>query len=612
MEPASSMFEVSFRQTLRKGQKDAVDNCQSTTDLNVQLPTGYGKTLTAASIYATLQNSGKVNRLLYIVPTTAQLDQFVKDGPDDLFVSGVLGSRVICDIGFSGTKAISQHRSNKSSVFACTIQALISGKSVFDTVKNIMETGRWMICVDEYHHYGNSAEWGKKVCALNYVFRLAMSATPYRKNEDSAFGEPHVIVSYRDAVFEKAVKPLECHSYVYRIDAIGADGSVHTYTTEELAEEAGGNSPDAIEKMRLERQMRWSPKYVSPLVDRPIARMIRDRIRTGYPLQVLIGAMSCSHAELVCEQVRAMYPELRVDWVGTGMCGRSDKENRDVLKRFCPPKVDGERRPNDIGLDVLVHVAMAGEGLDSIYVSEVVHLNPANINNTNNQENGRAARYLPGVVGRINVDSCSEYARFTGESIMDVLDNPCAEPPEDNGKGKPEEGDGDWSPLPEPVIRIWDMECIRVDEGEVRRFAGSIAACSAGFNPLVMNDPAHPFWAILDENKDHPAWKLAMNGYRAMRAREAEQLNDRSVVEQWIDKVGYALSRVTSLVIRVINDGNRYDKSLPGDIKKRINSRKKKEVGALDKDAELAKQHYYWLADLEALILKSGLPSWLA
>ena len=63
-------------------------------------------------------------------------------------------------------------------------------------------------------------------------------------------------------------------------------------------------------------------------------------------------------------------------------------------------------------LDVLVHVGMAGEGLDTIYVSEIV-INPANKNNSNDQENGRGARYLPDVMATVNVETGSDYARNT-------------------------------------------------------------------------------------------------------------------------------------------------------------------------------------------------------
>ena len=44
-------------------------------------------------------------------------------------------------------------------------------------------------------------------------FVLAMSATPYRKDQDEAFGKPDIEVSYREAAVKEGVlKRLECHS----------------------------------------------------------------------------------------------------------------------------------------------------------------------------------------------------------------------------------------------------------------------------------------------------------------------------------------------------------------------------------------------------------------
>ena len=96
--------------------------------------------------------------------------------------------------------------------------------------------------------------------------------------------------------------------------------------------------------------------------------MMLHRLETGHDkLQILIGAMCCSHAELVCEQVKAhvdaLYPgQLTVDWVGTGPNGRSDNENRAIIRKFCPEKVDGTRRPEDIKLDIKKYVD------DSVYL----------------------------------------------------------------------------------------------------------------------------------------------------------------------------------------------------------------------------------------------------
>jgi len=610
MESTSTLFPMPFQQTLREGQRQVVDFAQrhGVSEVNAQLPTGYGKTYTACSVYAVLKQQGRVNRVLYIVPSTGQLEQFVQDGASDLMNAGVDGSLAVVDVGYTGAVSIKHHRQDKAQVFAVTVQALTSGRA-WDTCRALMETGRWMVVVDEYHHYGLDAHWGRMVSKLNYVFRLAMSATPYRPDNDSAFGEPHVRLCYRNAVEEGRVKPLRLHSYVYRVDLVEAGGNVVSYTTEQLAAEAGSDAPDDIDRMVLDRKMRWSPKYVSPLVDRPIARMQRERLRTGFPLQTLVGAMSCAHAELVCGQLRAMFPELRIDWVGTGPNGRKDKVNADILRKFCPPKRDGKRRPEDVQLDVLVHVGMAGEGLDSVFVSEVVHLNRASINNTNNQENGRAARYLPDVTGYINVDSSSPYAQYAGEQIMDVLDDPNAKPAPDEDLGlDPEIDPNQWPDIPdEPTIRIWDMECIRVDDGEVKRFGKEMMRAGGASETeiaAVFEEEGHP---------NHERWmRLAENGYRQMRQREAESFNSKAETMQWEDAVKSLASTLTGQIVKLVSaTGIRVEKSFVHDVKKRINQRKAREIGNIERDTEVLKRHWFWLKNLEADLRKGGIPSWL-
>jgi hypothetical protein len=53
------------------------------------------------------------------------------------------------------------------------------------------------------------------------------------------------------------------------------------------------------------------------------------------------------------------------------------------------------------------------------------------------------------------------------------------------------------------------------------------------------------------------------------------------------------------------------DKGLIGDIKKRINTRKKRALGAVDRDVENLRRHYNWLKNLENQLSQEGLPSWL-
>jgi superfamily II DNA or RNA helicase len=610
MESASVMQEMSFRKNPRDGQGAVIAKSQEKgrAGLNAQLPTGYGKTFTACAVYSVLKKGGAVNRLLYITPTSSQHEQFVFDGYKDLDDACVEGPLTVCDVMFEGVGAIRRNRKNERQVFAITIQSLIARRGS-DFIADLLSQGRWMVVVDEYHHYGFDAQWGKAVLRLNTVFRLAMSATPSRKNGDSAFGDPDVSVSYEQAVKEGAVKPLVGHAYTYKVEAITGDGDVVVFTTRELAEEMGDG--DKLEKRMIEKQMRWSPRYISPLVSVPLERMLSNRLDTGVRLQAIVGAMCVSHAEMVCEQVSSMFPELSVDWVGTGKNGRKPEQNRKIIKRFCPPKDldSGKRSPE---LDVLVHVGMAGEGLDSVHVSEVIHLNPASLNNSNNQENGRAARYLDGVTGHINFDSCSDYARlnFVGRAIEQAFDKDMAEVCSGCGslpcECEPNSNDpAEYKELPdEPAIVLAGLELMHIDSGspEVKRVQKMLATNQHfkgfGITPDNMNEPEHV--------------NQALELYKLMRTQEAEQHNEKAVVKQWKDSVDVAVGQIASLARKKSGiSSSAVSKTFIGDKKRLINSKKKAACGPILNTVESAKMHYKWIKAVERSILDQGVPQWL-
>jgi len=601
MEPTSFVHQLSLGQAPRPGQEEVLNAAseKGRKQLNIKLPTGYGKTFTGYATFNLLRQAGVVDRLLLIAPTNAQVKQFVNNCEKDYKTAGLTGLRQVVDLRVYGDTAVKYNRKGSHIVYTTTPQALIQ-RTGGGVVRDLLSGGKWMIIVDEYHHYGEAKEWGKTVKTLPCEFLLAMSATPNRPNEDGAFGDPEVIVEYREAVAQKAVKPLVGHSYVYRIDAIDESGDVLSYTTTELSDMAGGDDPSAIEKLRIERKLRWSPKYVSPLVSVPIERMMRQRIETGRQLRAIVGAMCVSHAELVCAQVASMFPELSVDWVGTGIDGRTDDENDKIIKRFLQDERTGG------ALDILVHVGMAGEGLDSKLVSEVIHLNRAAINNSNLQENGRVARYLEAknktpIVGHINFDSSSEFAAegYVGSKIELAMDAIAADDDSGDPRKTPEPGQ---NPLPEePSIILANVDLETIDSGspEIVRMKKAIAYAEG-----VKPDDEWMAAAVVEDR--------AVAIYRKMRHKEAEEFNEVSALAQWNDAVNGALSAVTGRALRALYGDSRKDKGAAGDMKKRINGLKLKQVGKMDKsDIEVVKKHYAWLQRLDAIILESGVPSWL-
>jgi len=592
---------VPFKKNPRAGQKACIDKAVEKVDagksgLNIKLPTGYGKTFTAMGIFSVLKHLGVVDNMLVIVPTRAQRDQYRKDGRSDAVDAGMADARPVVDAQYHGAIAIKMLRQG-SSMFVTTVHAMqYSGGA--EIAQELLSSGRWLIVVDEFHHYGTDKAWGEIIESLPYAFRLAMSATPKRANGDDLFGDVDVSVKYRDAAKAGHVKEMRGHAYVYRVDAIGKDGEIKSWTTSEIVKDAGSSDPEAIEQMMISNQMRWSPKYISPLVSVPIERMSRQRVDTGHKLQVLIDAFCVSHARLICEQVRAMFPQFIVEWVGTGTDDRTAAENDAILSRFCPPKDDQGRRPS-AEIDVLVHVGIVAEGVDTVNVSEVVHCGPATRSNTGKQKRGRAARWLSGVVANISFDSSSElYPDYVGSSIMDEMDD---EAPQGESKEEAESQDerewDNWEMPEEPAIQIYDMEHIEIDSGvleDMRKGAEMYAS--------------HEF-AI--DSMTEERWQILGDAYKRMKQAEAEQFNEQSVVEQWHQQVKNATSSLAGKVIKFAKTQGRMEKSLLADVMRRINTRKKRECGAVVKDVATLKIHWNWLKSLDRQIKAEGVPTWL-
>jgi superfamily II DNA or RNA helicase len=610
----STVCGMSFRKKPRDGQREVFEKVysdQGLKSLNIQLPTGYGKSLVNSGVYSILKKQNRVNRLLIIVPTKAQNEQYHNDGPYDMEDVGLEGCCEICDIGYFNVNAFKMHKNGKKQIFLITIQSLIANLNPL--VMDMMQTGEWMVTVDEYHHYGENKAWGDAVKRLPYSFLLAMSATPHRKENDGAFGVPDIVVSYRyAAIEEECLKPLVAHSYTYKVDALKENGDIVSMTTDELLSAVGSDSPDAIENHLIKRKMRWSPKYIYPLVKYPIERMRNERIKTGHKLQAILGAMCVSHAKLICEQVSDMFPEFKIDWVGTGSYGRGDEKNKNVIEQFCPPKNSfGDRSPQ---LDVLVHVGMAGEGLDSINVSEVVHLNNAAINNSNNQENGRAARFLPGVIGHINFDSSSEYAQkdYIGDAIMDAMDSMPPTQREDEIK-EVAEADPMFEPLPEKMgIQIWNMELKKIDSGSAD-FKNAAEALIT-FGQMSKKQDFKWMRNEFENNRDSDFSKMMIALITAKEEFKMEKYNERSATEQCREQVNDTVNKISGRIEALLRRrGVSITKNGKGRIIASINIRKKGRFGAVKSaDLECLNKQFDWLKALDNKIIETRRPpSWI-
>lgn len=600
MEPSSTLHSVPSFKNLRAGQKEVVDLFLTKDTVTAQLPTGYGKTRAAAASYALLRGMGRVNRALIIVPRGAQADQIAEEFPRIILEMGVPKTQSHI-VGDNTLTAIKANRRGTSEVFVITVQSLVSSRDTLQAVSDLMGNGRWLVVIDEHHHYGNSDDnvWTQRVTGLPHAALLAMSATPNRNDGPSVFGTPDIVVSYLDALEEKTVKDLSLHAYEYRVDAITINGDVIPFDTRELFKAVGSDNPQEVDKWMASRQMRWSPKYISPLVLYPVERIASLRVK-GVRAQMLIQAISCSHAKMVCDQVRAIIPEgMTIEWVGTGMNGRSDSDNKSALNRFCPPKdADGRRRWE---LDVLVNVGIAGEGLDTMDVCEIVFLTSPNINNSSLQTIGRGSRVMPWLSKQptciINVDGASELAKYVGPKIMGVFDGIFPEEKDNNNTNETREPN-EYEPLPDKLmVGILDVTLL-----DIRK------------DPMFQDALDHTLKTASHLGSPEQIARIVEDRFREYVRERDERFNANAVEAQTRDRVTMSVRKVAGLVVRKAVDkfDFRPQTTLIGDICKRINAEKRKRLGGIEAASvpEL-ERHYQWIKQLEAQILNNQVPSWL-
>jgi hypothetical protein len=99
-----------------------------------------------------------------------------------------------------------------------------------------------------------------------------------------------------------------------------------------------------------------------------------------------------------------------------------------------------------------------------------------------------------------------------------------------------------------------------------------------------------------------------------MRERD-ERFNQSAIEAQTRERVDAAVGKVAWLIVRRATEqrGLRVEKSFIGDLCKRVNSQKKRDLGHSVKECgkEQLELHYRWIKTLEAKILSGEMPEWL-
>lgn len=362
---------------LRDGQRDLIKKLNDPSSgprrrkqLIADLPTGYGKTLAICCAYGCLREQGVVNRMLIVVPSAEQFDSYLQEIEQDMARAGVKLSgayRAVSDL------SLRLHKRNEAEVFVVTIQTLSS--SGLATVNDLMASGRWLLAADEFHRYADANSWGESIKNLCPAFTIAVSATTQRTDGSAKAieGEADVVVSLADAVDEGAIRRVVTHVMDYQVDlTMGSESVPERFTLSTLASTIGGSDRlQDISQAEVKREIRYHSKYISESLLNAVSKLEQLNMQDPGQHKMLVFAMGVRHAQTICEQLQAIAPQLRADWIGTMATdregrqnGRSEVENEGVLSRF----KKGE-------LQILVQVRKAAEGFNDVRCSVLVFLN---------------------------------------------------------------------------------------------------------------------------------------------------------------------------------------------------------------------------------------------
>jgi superfamily II DNA or RNA helicase len=592
---------------LRNGQLEAVtyvaDN-QSEDIFNFVLPTGYGKSVTGLATFDVLKGQGRVNRLLIVVPTGTQKDQYA----DDIASTSAVYCLQIrlpeshedrAKIALDGaTVGLRLHRENQSQVFIATIQHIQRNP---DFYADLMSTGRWAVFADEYHKLNAEAEWGKAASNLNYTVIFGMTATPVRTDGKPTIfmGKPEdVLVSFEDAYKEEAIRGVVAHIEHYFVDVEEESDDGEKVVRRKTTEDLGSTSES--------RELRYLSKYYASILSSAHDCLQSLELQQKGQHQMLVFAVDVQHAKTVSNLLNDLFGPDFSDWVGTGASGRSDAENKAVLRRY----------KNGTDLKCLVQCNMATEGFDNPTSSVLVFINnPARVDTvTNQQAGGRGVRRNYGIKNFLS-DVCHMFASPDNpmadviKQLADRTLGPIEVGPTEPGGNNPR-GNVAIYPIPPMIPSVVDAEFDRSEiiknlkEEEVK---ANVAACLAS--------PGAAESGVNIENAEEFIRNFMVNQeIERRKAACAKADAEANSLENWHDRVKKATRIVVGNITR-LRYGSSAPKTAIGDVAKQLNQDWVRFSGRRHEAMTSAdfKRKYQWLESINQQIGSTRkVPEWVA
>ncbi|MGE0308458.1 MAG: DEAD/DEAH box helicase family protein, partial [Acidimicrobiia bacterium] len=329
---------------LREPQREAFEATvrhfeQSSEPAIIQLPVGCGKTGVAAVLPFGLSNG----RTLVIAPNTT-----IREG-------------LYADLNITNALCFWKRTGVLATFSAGPFTALVDGpKANMDdcinshiVVANIQQLAsradRWLsqfpsdffdlVIIDEGHHVA-AESWQKVIRAFPHARFVSLTATPFRADNKDLLGELVYRYPFARAMLNGYIKHITSASAHPAEITFTARGESNAYTIEQIME--------LKEEAWFRRGVALSDECNRHIAEKAVEKVRQLRAATGFPHQIAASAMSIDHAD----QVRAIFEEMGLQ-AATIHSGIPDDRKDTIFAKL-----------RNSQLDVIVQVAMLGEGFD--------------------------------------------------------------------------------------------------------------------------------------------------------------------------------------------------------------------------------------------------------
>lgn len=377
----SNIPNIDENDNLRDPQKiayakiyDHFITANKTTDAIVVLPTGVGKT----GLMGLLPFGISRGRVLIITPQIVIKDSVIgsldPDFPDNFWLKHKVFEKtkdLPCLIEFEGAETKDEWL-NSANIVIVNIQKLQSRLSN-SLINRVSSDFFDMVIIDEAHH-STALTWLETIQHFSRAKVVKLTGTPFRSDGEKIVGE--VVYEYKlsSAMAKGYVKSLENFFYVPEKLYLTMDGDNHQYTLDEILDQ-GLKDQDWISRS-VAYSVECSEKVVLESINKLEKKLSNNNT---VPHKIIAVACSIYHAK----QVQELY---------------ENKGYKTAIVHSDMEKAAKEGALSDIEnhrVQVVINVAMLGEGYDHPYLSVAAIFRPFKTLLPYAQFIGRVLRSIP-------------------------------------------------------------------------------------------------------------------------------------------------------------------------------------------------------------------------